>query len=338
MARMGLNNVGVGIKVEVTRAGWVVSDLVRKGPAALNGKIHVGDLIVSVNGTRIQGASSALAPMMIGLPGTEVEIGVRRKPGGEVMRVTLIRGGPAAEPGNSAASRSKSSLGGGANSSFAQGSSSHNASSPSWQNSLDSTTDNDSSSIVNLSPSGRRSAASKPTFTPSVTIRPGTASSVDHGVEPSFAYDLGLEYSIDDAMLGDHDQLPRRARSVALLPGMGTKGRYEVPDLTHRWILDTNAPSIPASRPQSGRPKSAATMSSSSRREQVCFTSTLSTSATCSLTFTHSKCSAIPLIVRHKLSLSLAITSKPMLYPPISPKTPETRTLDPRPRILSRSL
>jgi hypothetical protein len=275
---MGLNNVGVGIKVEATRAGWVVSDLVRKGPAALNGKIHVGDLIHSINGTRIQGASSALAPMMIGLPGTEVEIGVRRQPGGEVMRVTLIRGGPASEPGSSVA-RTKSSLGGGGSSSFAQGSSSHNASSPSWQNSLDSTTDNDSSSIVNVSPSGRRSAASRPTFTPSVTIRPGTASSVDRGVESSFTYDLGLVYSIDDAVLSNHDQLPRRARSVALLPGMGTKGRYEVPDLTHRWILDASTPSIPAFKAQGERPKSAATMSSSSRRDQVRFTLNLSFSA-----------------------------------------------------------
>lgn len=257
---MGLSG-GVGIKVEGTYAGWVVSELVRKGPAHLNGKIHVGDLIVSVDKTTIKGSSSALAPLMIGLPGSEVEIGVKRGPGGQMIRVKLTRAGAAPE----LPARSHSSLAG-ASSSLEGGSSFHQQSSslPSWQHSLDST-DNDSSGV--LSPHAYRGSfgsTSRPRTSDQAepvsayNIRPGTSSTVEGGVRPSFAYDLGLEYSLKES--GNVLTETRRARSVALLPGMN-RGRGSTPEKAQTWILDIKDNGGAASR----RPSISSTYSSRPR-------------------------------------------------------------------------
>jgi hypothetical protein len=90
---MGSGKVGVGLKVELTSYGYVVSELVHKGPAKASGQVRVGDLIYSVDGFALNGNAAALPPMMIGLPGTEVVIGFQRRPNGPVHEVRLKRQG-----------------------------------------------------------------------------------------------------------------------------------------------------------------------------------------------------------------------------------------------------
>jgi hypothetical protein len=99
-----MGKVGVGLKVEPTHAGYVVSELVPKGPAEASGKIRVGDLIVSVDGFPV-GNAATLPPLMIGLQGTEVVIGFRRHTKGPVHEVRLQRQGP--NPENSRHQRSR---------------------------------------------------------------------------------------------------------------------------------------------------------------------------------------------------------------------------------------
>jgi hypothetical protein len=89
-----MGKVGVGLKVESTHAGYVVSELVPKGPAEASGKIRVGDLVVSVDGFPVTGNAAALPPLMIGMQGSQVTIGFQRHAKGPVHEVKLQRQGP----------------------------------------------------------------------------------------------------------------------------------------------------------------------------------------------------------------------------------------------------
>lgn len=84
---------GVGLKVERTKIGYVITGLKHKYPAQLQGVLKVGHLIVSVDGIDVCNTTCALPPLMLGQEGMPVLIGFIREPGGEIEHVNIVRGG-----------------------------------------------------------------------------------------------------------------------------------------------------------------------------------------------------------------------------------------------------
>jgi carboxyl-terminal processing protease len=81
---------GVGLSVTQVKDGLGVQSVFKRSPAERAG-IEVGDTIVSVDGRSIAGLSAGAAAARIkGPEGTQVEVGVRSKPGG-VREVRLTR-------------------------------------------------------------------------------------------------------------------------------------------------------------------------------------------------------------------------------------------------------
>jgi carboxyl-terminal processing protease len=82
---------GVGLSVSEVKRGLRVDEVFKRSPAARAG-IKVNDLIVSVNGRSIAGASSDLSTAKIkGPAGTEVTLGVLRPSSGKTRRLTIER-------------------------------------------------------------------------------------------------------------------------------------------------------------------------------------------------------------------------------------------------------
>jgi carboxyl-terminal processing protease len=82
---------GVGLSVNEVKRGLRVVEVFKRSPAARAG-IKVDDLIVSVNGRSIAGASSDLSTAKIkGPAGTEVTLGVLRPSSGKTRRLTIER-------------------------------------------------------------------------------------------------------------------------------------------------------------------------------------------------------------------------------------------------------
>ena len=84
------NVVGIGVMVEKTADGLLVSGVAPDAPAA-RAEITVGDLIVAADGTTIQAAGSpdALAALITGEAGTDVTITILRE--GRELELTLTR-------------------------------------------------------------------------------------------------------------------------------------------------------------------------------------------------------------------------------------------------------
>ena len=84
------NVVGIGVMVEKTADGLLVSGVAPDAPAA-RAEITVGDLIVAADGTTIQAAGSpdALAALITGEAGTDVTITLLRE--GRELELTLTR-------------------------------------------------------------------------------------------------------------------------------------------------------------------------------------------------------------------------------------------------------
>ena len=82
---------GVGLAVTQVKQGLRVDRVFPDSPAQRAG-LEVGDLIVSVDGDSIAGVSSQVSTEKIkGPEGSEVTIGVKRSPRGEVRELTLTR-------------------------------------------------------------------------------------------------------------------------------------------------------------------------------------------------------------------------------------------------------
>jgi len=82
---------GVGLGVTRAREGLRVQSVFKRSPAERAG-IEVGETIVTVDGRSIAGLSAEAAAARIkGPEGTEVTVGVRRKPKGTVRQVKLTR-------------------------------------------------------------------------------------------------------------------------------------------------------------------------------------------------------------------------------------------------------
>lgn len=82
---------GIGLVVTQAKRGLRVDRVFPSSPAQ-EGGIEAGELIVSVGGDSIAGVDSTVATEKIkGPEGTEVTIGVRRKPDGKTRQLTLTR-------------------------------------------------------------------------------------------------------------------------------------------------------------------------------------------------------------------------------------------------------
>ncbi|MGE5281481.1 MAG: S41 family peptidase [Chloroflexota bacterium] len=82
---------GIGLVVTQVKQGLQVERVFANSPAQEAG-IKVGELIVSVDGDSIAGLSSTVSTEKIkGPEGTEVTIGVKRKPSGRARQLTLTR-------------------------------------------------------------------------------------------------------------------------------------------------------------------------------------------------------------------------------------------------------
>jgi carboxyl-terminal processing protease len=90
---------GIGVEVDPERAGLSIARVFDSSPA-LRAGLKAGEVIVEVNGRKLQGLSSKLAIGLIkGLPGTEVTLGVERpssaaSPGNRAGSHTPPRGRP----------------------------------------------------------------------------------------------------------------------------------------------------------------------------------------------------------------------------------------------------
>jgi len=84
---------GVGISmIDNDQGEVVVYSLINDTPAARDGTIRPGDVILAVDGQSIEGLDSALAALRIrGESGTSVTLTLRRENGGETYDVTLVR-------------------------------------------------------------------------------------------------------------------------------------------------------------------------------------------------------------------------------------------------------
>jgi carboxyl-terminal processing protease len=82
---------GIGLSVVPVRRGLRVVEVFEPSPAAEAG-IEAGETVVSVDGRSIAGLESEAATARIkGPQGSQVTVGVRRRPGGEVRRLKLTR-------------------------------------------------------------------------------------------------------------------------------------------------------------------------------------------------------------------------------------------------------
>ena len=97
---------GIGLKVERTTVGYVITGLKHKYPAHLQGVLKAGYLIVSVDDVDLSNSMCALSPLVLGQEGAAVRIGYIRAPGEEVRHVDVVRGGGGVVGGRSVSSLS----------------------------------------------------------------------------------------------------------------------------------------------------------------------------------------------------------------------------------------
>jgi len=80
---------GIGVSVGQQRRGLLIARVFNSSPAARAG-LKVGDLIVAVNGRKLEGVSTETATGLIkGLPGTDVELGIEQPPPAHARRGAL---------------------------------------------------------------------------------------------------------------------------------------------------------------------------------------------------------------------------------------------------------
>ncbi|MEI8124534.1 MAG: S41 family peptidase [Parachlamydiaceae bacterium] len=87
---------GIGIVIQSTRNGYVISQMVKDGPAAKNGEIKEHDRLVSIDGTALQGLSlEKVTEMLQGKQGSKINL-VLKRPANDgkeekVVNVSLVR-------------------------------------------------------------------------------------------------------------------------------------------------------------------------------------------------------------------------------------------------------
>jgi carboxyl-terminal processing protease len=84
---------GIGVSVGQQRRGLLIARVFNSSPAARAG-LKVGDLIIAVNGHKLEGVPTETATGLIkGLPGTDVELGIEQPPHAHVGRgaVSTVR-------------------------------------------------------------------------------------------------------------------------------------------------------------------------------------------------------------------------------------------------------
>jgi len=218
---------GIGLKVERTAVGYVVTGLKHKFPAHRQGVLKVGFLIVSVDGVDVTNSLCALPPLVLGQEGTPVSIGFVRAPGEQTEHVDIVRGGAGA--GNNA--RSLSSL-----SQYAE----HSASTVGLAKHADAV----HSSAHELW--GHGTVDGSPTSTAADELHNMPAMRVNTGASSAMELRMYGNHSSSDMGGMDRDEsMPDspvnsklRSRSVALLPSAGSKHRY-IPH-TPTWRIDAN--------------------------------------------------------------------------------------------------
>jgi carboxyl-terminal processing protease len=92
--RLEKETLGVGIALQPSPKGLVVTQIVVASPAAKSGMVKVDDILVEVNGVKIQGMSlDKVMEMLHGKKGTSVSLLLKRKEGTEekMIPVTLTR-------------------------------------------------------------------------------------------------------------------------------------------------------------------------------------------------------------------------------------------------------
>lgn len=210
---------GIGLKVERTAVGYVVTGLKHKFPAHLQGVLKVGFLVVSVDGVDVTNSLCALPPLVLGQEGTPVTIGFVRAPGEATEYLDVTRGGAAA--GNSRSFSSMSMHG--ENSSRAAGRAMNV---------------NDSHSNAHgLLGDGSQEGS------PSSTVDHMPAMRLDTGASSAMELRMYGNHSSSEVVGMDHEkQVPnspprRRSRSVALLPSAGSKHRPYIRH-TPTWRID----------------------------------------------------------------------------------------------------
>jgi hypothetical protein len=204
---------GIGLKVERTTVGYVITGLKHKYPAHLQGVLKVGYLIVSVDDVDLSNSMCALSPLVLGQEGAAVRIGYIRAPGEEVRHVDVVRGGGGVVGGRSVSSLSVHPPGRSSLSVSAHNSSQHplpprphTASSVRYE--------------------GPESDAGLLDDVPAMRIDTGAAS----------AMELRTYTHSPAEAPGESQGERRRSRSVALLPSSGPKRRYIPP--SPAWHLD----------------------------------------------------------------------------------------------------
>ncbi|KAJ1476223.1 hypothetical protein T484DRAFT_3118773 [Baffinella frigidus] len=85
-------SAGIGLKVERSAAGYVVTALSERGGAKRSGVLEIGDLVASIDGVDVTASACALAPLVLGPEGSQLRLGYTRKPGGPTRFVMLTRG------------------------------------------------------------------------------------------------------------------------------------------------------------------------------------------------------------------------------------------------------
>jgi hypothetical protein len=227
---------GIGLKVEKTSLGFVVSGLKHKYPAHIQGVLKVGHLIVSVDGIDVANSNCALPPLVLGQEGTPVAIGYIRQPGEAVQYVNVIRGGascgavkPLHVDSSSFASR--------------PGLTGH---------------DHSASLMESSDDPGMRAAISGTPFSelegrPARSVHTRASSAMEihmEGNQSAFA-------SLIATHPPDSPDLPRRrSRSVALLPSSGTKqvNKKHLPS-TPSWHIDVGEADLLRASASPGRSK-----------------------------------------------------------------------------------
>mmetsp|Transcript_11475 Transcript_11475/g.39383 ORF Transcript_11475/g.39383 Transcript_11475/m.39383 type:complete len:97 (+) Transcript_11475:107-397(+) len=68
---------GVGVTVEYGKGGYVITNLKVKGPAHRDGTLRIGDVICSIDGRDVSSSSLSIAPLVLGLAGTPIEVSRR---------------------------------------------------------------------------------------------------------------------------------------------------------------------------------------------------------------------------------------------------------------------
>uniref|UniRef100_A0A6U2B675 PDZ domain-containing protein n=1 Tax=Hemiselmis andersenii TaxID=464988 RepID=A0A6U2B675_HEMAN len=86
--------VGIGVVVSVVGDDLVIDEIAPGGPAAKSGELQLGDILVRVDGREVRGGKpdAELLGLILGPPGSRVNIGVRRRDHPNVIQVQVVRG------------------------------------------------------------------------------------------------------------------------------------------------------------------------------------------------------------------------------------------------------